>query len=73
MRVRSRHFANDHYTGPRGRRFLQILGSVFRQQLEPLPFGQMAWRDHLKVPASRAATSCRSSRSASAITHASTA
>ena len=51
MRVRSRHFANDHYTGPRGRRFLQILGSVFRQQLEPLPFGQMAWRDHLKVPA----------------------
>jgi hypothetical protein len=39
MRVRSRHFANDHYAGPRSGRFLQILGSVFRQQLEPLPFG----------------------------------
>ena len=51
MRVRSRHFAKDNYTGPRSRRFLQILGSVFRQQLEPLPFGQMAWRDHLKIPA----------------------
>ena len=25
-------------------------GSVFRQQLEPLPFGEMTWRDHLKVP-----------------------
>jgi hypothetical protein len=26
-------------------------GSVFRQQLEPLPLGQTTWRDHLKVPA----------------------
>jgi hypothetical protein len=26
-------------------------GSAFRQQLEPLSFGQVAWRNYLKVPA----------------------
>src|SRR5205807_8904445 len=46
------HSASDNHTGGRGAdASCRSWGSVFRQQLEPLPFGQMTWRDHLKVPA----------------------
>jgi hypothetical protein len=43
----------DNYTGSRepDASCSSCWGSIFRQQLEPLPFGQVTWRDHLKVPA----------------------
>ena len=43
------HGASDNHTG--GAKRCVPWGSVFRQQLEPLSFGQVAWRNDLKVPA----------------------
>ncbi len=40
--------ASDNHTGGPGS---YVLGSVFRQQLEPLSFGQVTWRNDLEVPA----------------------
>ena len=46
--------------------------SVLRQQLEPLAFGQVAWRDDLKVAAVQGGDLVQVELSASAITQAST-